>query len=387
MTGSGQSQPQVRPCITHFIHTPGGGGAEAMLQNLVARHDRQLWRCVVICLDGAAWPQVLAGFRAAGAEVHDLASPRFLSPRTWWRLWRALRAVRPALVQTWMHHADLIGGWVARLAGVRTVLWSLHCREIHRGPGESEARLQWLRSWLSFSSYWVPRRILSCSQVAAQDHQRELAYPAEKMRWLPNGIDTQRFQPDLAARAHVRAELQIPEKAPVIGYLGRFHEMKDLTTWLRAAALLQKQRPDAHFVLCGGLAAELEPLQQQLWQSLPRPDQLHFVRFRPDPQRLYAALDVFSLSSRTEACPMTLMEAMACGVPCVATDVGDCRFLLGALGLTVPVADAVALAQAWERTLSQPPTPQRLRAWAVENFDISVAAAAYERVYEEVLEL
>ncbi len=82
---------------------------------------------------------------------------------------------------------------------------------------------------------------------------------------------------------------------------------------------------------------------------------------------------------------MTLMEALSCGVPCVATDVGDCARLLKASGKVIPARDPEALALAWEETLIKQPSAQMLRRYAQENFDISVAARGYENVYEEVL--
>lgn len=372
--------------VAHFIAAPGGGGAEAMLGNLVASMDTAHWRTVVILVNGHGWPEAVEKLRAAGAEVHDLQSTAFLCRKTLAALRGLLRRIKPDVLQTWMHHADFVGGWCARMAGVRHVVWGIHCREIHRNPGDSNLKMAVFRRLLAASSRLVPTRIISCSAAAIQDHTR-MGYPRDRMTWVHNGISTARFRPDAEARSAVRQELRVPADAPLVGYVGRFHEMKNLSTWLKAAALLQARRPDTHFWLCGGMDWELDDCARAALSVMPRRNQVHFTDFRPDPERVYPALDIFSLSSRTEACPMTVMEAMACGVPCVTTDVGDCALLLEGAGRVAPARQPEALEQAWEQVLAAPPATDAVRQLAVERFDIGVAARAYERVYREVVVL
>lgn len=380
-----------RPTVLHFIHTIGGGGAEAMLINLAASLDAERFRSVVVAINAAPWPHLVRRLNEAGVTVHDLEGTAFLQPATLSRLRAVLRAEKPDIVQTWMHHADLVGGWVARLAGVRKVVWSVHCREIHRNPEDSDHKTALFRRALGLSSRVIPARIVSCSATAMEDHAA-LGYPRAKMRWIPNGIDAERFKPDMDAGLDTRRELKLPLQAPVIGFVGRFHEMKDLSTFLRAAALLQARLPQAHFVFCGGVEVAMSGEERALLAQLPQRDQVRFESFRPDPWRLYPALNVFSLSSRTEACPMTVIEAMACGVPCVTTDVGDCARLLEGVGEVVPVRDAAALADAWERMLGKDPaeraaTCERSRQHVMEHFTVAQAARQYEQTYTELLEV
>ena len=370
--------------IAHFIAAPGGGGAEAMLRNLVTAMNRSHWRTVVIVMDGRPWAKEIEELHGAGAEVHDLHAGAYLRKDTLAKLVRLLRQIRPDVLQTWMHHADFVGGWCARMAGVKNVVWGIHCREIHRNPDDSDLKMRVFKTLIGNSSKVVPSRIISCSQAAMEDHT-PMGYPVGRMVWVPNGIDTARFVPDAEARAALRRGLHIPEDAPLVGFIGRFHEMKDLATWLRAAALLQARKPETHFWLCGGERHELGPCASAALSVMPHRNQVHFTGFRADPQRVYPALDVFSLSSRTEACPMTIMEALSCGVPCVTTDVGDCASLLEGVGRVVPPRDPEALSRAWEEVLTHPPSAQALRKSAVTRFDIAAAARGYEKVYEEVL--
>lgn len=375
-----------RLTLLHFTPSIGGGGAEAMLGNLVAVMDTSLWRTFVIVVDGRPWPEAASRLREAGAEVLDLQSSSYLRPRALMKLFKLIREIEPDVIQTWMHHADFVGGWCARLAGYAPVIWGIHCREIHRNPGDSDRKMNLFRRLMAWSSRFIPRRIISCSAAAIEDHAK-LGYPRAKMKWVPNGIDTARFVPDAGTRAAMRHDLRLPAHAPVIGFIGRFHEMKDLTTWLRAAALLQARIPNLHFLLCGGAEMDLGHCARAALSLVPHRNQMHFIHFRNDPERIYPALDVFSLSSRTEACPMTLMEALSCGVPCVATDVGDCALLLGGgLGAVVPPRDPEALAHAWEEALaSTEATRAALRREAVQRFDIAVAARGYEALYQEAM--
>jgi glycosyltransferase involved in cell wall biosynthesis len=380
-----------RPVVLHFAYSIGGGGAEAMLMNLAESLDPARFRSVVVTINAMPWPHQLKRLHEAGVTVHDLESTAYLNPHTLARLRAVLRLERPDIVQTWMHHADLVGGWAARLAGVRKVVWSIHCREIHRNPGESALKSALFRRALSLSSRFIPSRIISCSAAAIEDHAA-IGYPNAKMRWIPNGINADRFVPDSDASLDTRSELKLPPNAPVVGYVGRFHEMKDLATFLRAAALLQTRMPDAHFVFCGGVEVELGDEERQLLAMLPKPHHLRFDSFRADPWRLYPAFGVFSLSSRTEACPMTVIEAMSCGVPCVTTDVGDCGRLLEGVGQVVPMRDPAALANAWEQTLRLGATAREdvaklSRQRVLEHFTIAHAARQYAETYEQLMEV
>lgn len=380
-----------RPVVLHFAYSIGGGGAEAMLMNLAETLDPAQFRTVVVAMNARPWTHQLKRLHEAGVDVHDLESTTYLNPRTLSRLHAVLRSERPDIVQTWTHHADLVGGWAARLAGVRNVVWSIHCREIHRNPGDSDSKMAFFRRALAFSSRFIPRRIISCSAAAIEDHDA-IGYPRAKMRWIPNGINAGRFVPDMDAGLDTRAELKLPANVPVIGYVGRFHEMKDLATFLRAAALLQARVPEAHFVFCGGVEIQLGEVERELLAQLPQRQQVRFESFRADPWRLYPALSVFSLSSRTEACPMTLIEAMSCGVPCVTSDVGDCGRLLEGVGQVVPMRDPEALAAAWEQTLQLGATAReeiarQSRQRVLEKFTIAHAARQYAETYAQLVEV
>ena len=149
------------------------------------------------------------------------------------------------MLQTWLYHADLLGLVAGRLAGVPHILWNVRSSDMVMGRYGPLSRLT-LHACRFAARY--PDGIVVNSR-AGYDHHRRLGYRARAWFFIPNGIDLDRFRPDAAARARVRGELGIPPEAPLIGFVARVDPMKDHETFLRAAALLARRRPDAWFLL------------------------------------------------------------------------------------------------------------------------------------------
>jgi glycosyltransferase involved in cell wall biosynthesis len=378
-----------RGTVLHFTPSIVGGGAETMLRNLVEAMHGGSWRTVLVTMSTKEKGGVdVERLRGNVDAFYDLEATSYLRPSMWKKLRAVIQKERPDVVQTWMHRADIVGGVVARLAGVKHVVWGIHSREIYRSPTESDFKINLYRSALRAASGHVPERILSCSTTAIRDHEG-WGFPHDKFTWIPNGISTARFVPNAAVGQSFRAEHGIPQDAPVIGFVGRFHPVKDLPTFFRAAALLQARMPQAHFVLCGGSEQDLEPAAQETLKMLPLPAQVHLMPFVKDPEHLYPSFSLLSLCSLSEALPMVLLEAMACGVPCVGTDVGDCKEVIGESGLVVPPGDAAALATAWETMLGRVSTSRETIAAGVrrrveEQFSIEQVARRYEQTYDSL---
>jgi glycosyltransferase involved in cell wall biosynthesis len=289
-----------------------------------------------------------------------------------------------------MHHADLVGGLAARMEGVKRIVWGIHMRDVFRSPGDGDFKIAMFKTALRAASRSIPKLIVSCSTTAMSDHQRSLGYPGKKMAFIANGISTSRFVPDAAAGARMRNELGIPLDAPVIGFVGRFHPIKNLALFFEAAALLQKKMPHAHIVICGGRPADLDPHASRAYHALQDREAVHFLPFRFDMERLYPAFSLLTLCSQSEALPMVVLEAMACGVPCVTTDVGDCREVIADTGRVVPANDAAALAAGWEAMLSMPSAErnalsQKARQRVEAHFSLQHAAHQYQTAYAGLL--
>ncbi len=375
--------------VLHFTPSVGGGGAEAMLCNLVESMAEGPWRNIVVAVKTGTAGCQAARIREVADAFYDLDSTSLLRPALFKRLRAIIQLEKPDVVQTWMHHADFVGGLAARLSGVRHVVWGIHSRAIFRWPGDSGLKFSLFQAAIRAASCAVPQRIVSCSETAIADHA-SMGFPRNKMAFIANGICTRRFQPSVEAGVRTRLSLGIPLDAPVVGFVGRFHPVKNLSMFLRAAATLQRRMPGVHFIMSGGSAMTLDANARPAYDALPDPSAVHFVPFNSSTETLYPAFSVFSLCSDSEALPMTILEAMACGVPCVATDVGDCAKVVADIGLTVPAGDAAALAEAWHQLLEADSAlrnglSRRARERIVSQFSITRAAEQYESTYRALL--
>ena len=298
-----------------------------------------------------------------------------------------LQKIRPHLVQTWMYHADLLGGLAARLAGIRKVVWAL------RNSNLSE-RLN-KRSTLnvvkicSIVSPWIPQHILSCSKRAAEIHA-ELGYSREKIKFIANGFDLRVFHPDDEAKVSVSRELGLPPNALLVGLMARYDSQKNHTGFISAAALVHRSTPHVHFLLAGTGVDEGNQALAQLISDHHLKNHIHLLGRRTDMPRLMASLDVLaSSSSYGEAFPNVLGEAMACGVPCVVTDVGDSAEIVGETGRVVQSGDMAGLARHIQDLLSLPIEErarlgQQARTRVAANYEIGYVTRLYEEFYERM---
>lgn len=358
--------------IAHIITGLSQGGAEANLFKLI-NATRQSWDVVVISLaDEGYYGQRL---RALGIRVFCCRmNERGQALAGFRRLLRLLRKTRPAVVQTWMYHADLLGGLAARLVGCRSVVWGI--RNLHFDSG----RASWSARAASRLSAWcssmIPAAIVSCSQAAAQEHARR-GYARGKMRVIPNGYDCVRLNIAKVAGKHLRTQWGIGAEDFLIGMVARWDPLKDHGTLLAALGALRRADARVRGVLIGagmngGNAALLELLRTNGLQG-----QVVLAGPQEDITAVMNALDLHVLSSRSESFPNVVAEAMACGTPCVVTAVGDAMLIVGEQGWCVPPADRVALEQAMKAAVSV------LRGAAADELRVSCRRRITERYSEE----
>jgi len=369
--------------ITHIITGLDPGGAETMLARLVFFLKEEGYPFNVISLtgDGLIGKQL----RAAGIPVKILGfNPQKPNPFLIFKLARWVRESQPDGIHTWMYHADLLGGLAARLAGNVPVVWALHNSTLD--PKLTKVSTRWVVKLCAVLSRFLPQKIVACSMVSRDLHVQS-GYAAERMEYIPNGFDTKVFKPDAEARSSVREELGLPANTSLIGFMARFDPQKDLTNFIQAAAILHQTDPDVHYVLAGtGLDPE-NLLLMKVIQANGMIDFIHLLGRREDTPRLNAALDLATVSSAYgEAFPLVIGEAMACEVPCVATDVGDSKLVIGETGITVPPRNPNALAQAWKDMLSLSNQERQnlgklARQKVLENYSIEKISRLYEKLY------
>jgi glycosyltransferase involved in cell wall biosynthesis len=358
------------------------GGAERSLVNLVTAMNRgEFENEVVTLLKPGPMAQPLA---QAGIPVTSMDISRHRpKPAVLLSLIRYLRAKRPMILQTWLYHADFFGTVAAFFAKPEHLLWNLRSSEIdHPGIRRSTRYLARLLATLSRR----PDAIVINSQDGQRYHER-IGYRPKQWINIPNGVDLERFSPRRNERAMLRDRLGLPADAAVIGLVARDHPMKDVKTFLRAASLFQQDHADTKFVLCGdGLSPDNAPLAE-LVRSLNLDRRVILLGRRPDIELIYPTFDALTLCSiYGEGFPNVLCEAMACDVPCVATDVGDSAEIIGDCGLIVPRRDPEALAQAW-RTLFECGThlaPEGGRSRVAARYSLQRMCADYESLYRSL---
>jgi len=389
MTTKWQSQGFVntmhsrRPRVAFVITSLHVGGAETVLQNLIAKLHGRIEPQVFSLSDGGAISERLThmGVPTFAFPVRPLRG----LPTSYIRLRNALRSFNPDVVHTWLYHADFLGGMASHSAGPYPLVWGIHNSSMGADlPLTTQAIIR-LLARLSPS---LPTLIHSCSDVAARRHVRA-GYPAHKIRVIPNGVDTGAFFPSVRSRAQIRAELNLRPGTPLVGHIGRFHRHKDHKSLIEAAAIVLRDFPDVHFVLAGLHIESGNHELQALIGERRLESRLHLLGQRDDISRLMASFDVYVSSSISEAFPVVLLEAMSSGVPCVATDVGDSAKILGNLGVVVPPADPLALANGIRSALAlssdeRMVSSDRARQRIVDHFDWTHISTQFLKLYTDL---
>lgn len=335
--------------VVHVIVGIDVGGAELMLKRLVdaSRNHAGQSHVIISLTTLGAVGQLLV---AQGVQVEALGMRSALDlPRIMWRLLSRIRTLGPDIVQTWMYHADLLGGLAARLAGARHVIWGIRATELPCDGPVSTRVIRWICARLSGK---IPE-VIVCAAKASRDAHRLLGYEASKLEVIPNGYDFTHLQATGAERQRVRALASVAEAEIVVGTVGRFHSDKDHQNFVRAAGVLGAEFPALRFVMVGrGLDGGNAQLVEWIAET-GRRDRFVLLGERSDVPACLAAMDVFCLPSRSEGFPNVLIEAMAMGLPCVATDVGDVADILGDGGELVVKENSVELAAAIRRLLGR----------------------------------
>ncbi len=327
--------------VLHVITGLNTGGAEHALYNLLAGGLAVSADSSVLSLqdEGSYGAQI----RATGVAVHALNIRRGLpGPRALWRLKGLVRELQPDIIQGWMYHGNLAAVAAAGMLPTHrpALLWNVR-QSLYSMTAEKQLTKQVIRA-----NRWGSRRVdaILYNSRLSRDHHEAFGFSAKYGAVIPNGFDTNRLIPDTARGRSIRETLGMPGNTTVIGHVARFHPMKDHATFLRAAVEVMQKRDD---VMCLLVGREVHPDNPALAGIIPLAleKRFFFVGERNDVPDLMRAMDVFCQSSWSEAFPNVLGEAMALGVPCVATDVGDSRDIVGDTGRMAPPSDSGALAQ------------------------------------------
>jgi len=359
--------------LLHVITGLEHGGAERILSELVAKHNREKFKVVVISLTETG--PIGKKISEYGVPVYSIGMRRGIpDPFGMIRLVRLIWQVQPDLIQTWMYHADLIGGLASRITGNRMVLWGIH----HADPRMNSLSTKIVAKLCALLSGVIPKHIIVCSESALNSHF-SFGYHLAKMTVINNGVDLGKFRPHRVSKY---------DDEVVIGHVARWHPIKDHQTFVTAAGIVHESFPNARFVLVGPDVDQanrdlMEWVRQAKIQTVT-----DLLGDQSDVQTLMNNFDIFVSSSLNESFSMVVVEAMASGVPCVATKVGISMDIIGDTGKCVPPKDPQAMADAIESILSlHKGTIKELgnqaRKRIEDQFSLKEMVGKYETIYRE----
>lgn len=364
--------------VTHLTVGLGKGGAETMLYQVLKYRTNPDLHYKVISLSTAHYYE--EPIRQLGIEVTEVN----LCKRPISSLWRILRELHDTdTLCCWMYHANLIGYYLGKLAGVKRIVWNI--RHSNLDPAVNSATTLKINRWCAKRSAKVA--VIAYNGQQARKVHEEIGYCSEKEITLDNGVDCAEFRPMPEAGTLLRAELGIRDDQQVVLSVTKNHPIKDIPTFIQAFALLHKEQPDTVAVMCGsGVDTENKQITDLcLSNGLTVGEDIFLLGMRHDVPHLLSGCDLYVLHSAGEAFPNTLIQAMACGCLCVATDVGDVRTILNDDAFICTPQEPKALAEKISEALCLPvvektAAKEKNRSRAVSKYSIQSVVKAYEEI-------
>lgn len=369
--------------VIHCITGLSDGGAEATLFRLCT-FDKKCKHIVVSLMDEGKYATLL---RNKGITVYCLGMKKGrISCVGMYRLFKILRKHKPSVVQTWMYHADLIGGVVAKLAGVKRIVWGVHHTTLVKGESKRSTIL--VAKINALISSFIPSKIVYCAEKS-REVQESIGFNYKIGHVIHNGYNIDEYKPKSDLGMIFRQEMRLSKNEFLIGHVGRYHPFKDYPTFVNAVRLLTKEKSILKVALIGGDLTTDNLQLNMLVKENTCSEHISLLGRRSDITAVMNGFDLFVLSSVSEAFPNVLNEAMACGTPCVTTDVGDTAMIVGDTGWVVPPRNPQALAnavlEAMKEKQNNPHVWQKrklaCRKRVIDNYSIEKMVVSYHKVW------
>lgn len=369
--------------IIHIITSLGDGGAEHTLFK-ICKYDN-LNNHIVISLKGKEKYFLLLS--KLGIKVYCL-NMNFLSINKFFSLIKLLIVLKPDIVQTWLVHSDFIGGIAARLAGIKNIIWNIRYSKLEIRKAKIITIL--IIKLLSKLSIFIPKLIVVVSKKAKKFYEKE-GYNKEKLIYVPNGYDLSILRPNKFKKNKFKTKHKIKKDLILIGKVARYDSKKDHSNLLKALSQVKLKNLNFFCILIGKhISKKNDNLVLEI-KRLNLSNNIKLLGQHENISEVMNGLDINILSSSYgEGFPNVVAESMACGTPCVVTDVGDAAFIVGKTGWIVPPNNSIKLAKALEEAINQFGTKNwikkskmaRLR--VEKNFDISRMISFYNTIWLKV---
>ena len=369
--------------IIHIITSLGDGGAEHTLFK-ICKYDINN-KHIIISLKGPG--KYFKLLNKLGIKVYCL-NLKFYSFYKFFFLIKLLRSLKSDLVQTWLVHADFIGSIAAFLAGIKNIIWNIRYSNLNTGKTKITTVL--IIKLLAKLSFLLPKLIVVVSKRAKKFYEIE-GYDKKKLKFIPNGYDLKILRPNNYQKFIFKKKNKIKKKIPIIGNVARYDPKKDHLNLLKALSKIKSKNINFFCFLVG---SNIDKNNFKLVSEIKNLDLSKHVKLlgqNDNILQIMNGLDIYvQSSSYGEGFPNVVAESMACGTPCIVTDVGDASFIVGKTGWVVQPNSPNKLAKAIKEVINEignknwKKRGDLVRSRMKENFDISKMIISYNKLWYEV---
>ena len=316
--------------IVYIINSTDVGGAENIFFNFVKELSKKDIVIISLTCQGYYGKEL----KNKGFTVYSINMKKniFILFQIF-KLFFLINIHRPEIVHTWLYHSNLIGGIIAKLSRVKKIYWS-----IHHDYEYSNMLMMIEMKLLSVLSHLIPNKIIYCSYSSKENHIKN-GYSQFESSIIENGICLSKFKSDSILRTKIRAKLKIKNDCFLLGNISRYHPLKDHDTLLKSLTYLKLKSKSFRCILIGnGLTEKNIDLVKKI-EKYNLAKEIILYGSSNKIHQLINAFDLYILSSKSESFPVTLLESMASGVPCISTNVGDAKNIIGNSGWIVNPKD------------------------------------------------
>tara|TARA_B100000989_G_scaffold299063_1_gene292770 strand:+ start:15599 stop:16726 length:1128 start_codon:yes stop_codon:yes gene_type:complete len=369
--------------VLHIITGLGDGGAEQTLFK-ICKYDIKNNHIVISLLGPGKYYSLLKNL---GIKVYCL-NVNYYSINKLFFLIKLIRLLKPQIIQTWLVHADLVGGIAAKISGFKNIIWNVRYSNFKIGKAKLLTIL--IVKLLAKLSFFIPKSIIVVSKKSKKIYENK-GYDKKKLIFIPNGYDLSIFRPNYRKKIIFRKKIKIKKNVPLIGNIARFDPKKDHSNLLNALSIIKSKNIRFLCVLVGSnINMKNSKLMSQI-KKLKLAKNVKLLGQKKNVTKIMSAIDLYVQSSRYgEGFPNVVAESMACETPSIATNVGDASIIIGKTGWIIPPNNSIKLSKAIESAIIEIGTKKwirrckKTRIRIKQNYDINIMLKSYSSLWNKV---